>query len=450
MTATTRRVLLGVLLMAAGCTGTDRGNNDLSLAELKDPESCQECHPDHYREWSGSMHAYAAEDPVFLAMNARGQRETNGALGDFCVSCHAPIAVREGLTTDGLDLADLPAWSKGVTCWFCHSVESVDGTHNAALTLAGDRVLRGGIADPKKNTAHRSAYSPLHDRDDLASSSLCGSCHDIVTPNGLHLERTFVEWQASVFSHPGPFRSTCGNCHLRGRDGIAADYPGVPLRRVHDHSMPGVDLALTEWPEADAQRALVQASLDDTLIRRLCVIPNDVGGADIVLRLENVAAGHRFPSGASQDRRLWPEVTAWVGTAQVFATGVVAEGEAVADSVDPELWLFRDRLFDGSGDETHMFWEALTVQTNQLPATVTLDPLDPAFFHYVERAFDAGPGIVPDRVTARVRLEAVGLDVIDDLIASGDLDASFRPVVPVFDLGGSELVWTGPLGTCVP
>ena len=40
------------------------------------------------------MHAYAAEDPVFLAMNARGQRETKGALGDFCVKCHAPMAVQ--------------------------------------------------------------------------------------------------------------------------------------------------------------------------------------------------------------------------------------------------------------------------------------------------------------------------------------------------------------------
>ena len=31
------------------------------------------------------MHAYASDDPVFQAMNKRAQRETNGALGDFCV-----------------------------------------------------------------------------------------------------------------------------------------------------------------------------------------------------------------------------------------------------------------------------------------------------------------------------------------------------------------------------
>ena len=73
------------------------------------------------------MHAYAAEDPVFLAMNARGQRETNGALGDFCVKCHAPLAVELGLTTDGLNLGEIPPHLAGVTCFFCHTVESVEG-----------------------------------------------------------------------------------------------------------------------------------------------------------------------------------------------------------------------------------------------------------------------------------------------------------------------------------
>src|SRR5687768_1766164 len=72
----------------------------LTRAQLLDPASCKSCHPKHYREWRSSMHAYAADDPVFLAMNKRGQRETEGALGDFCVGCHAPMAVREGETSD--------------------------------------------------------------------------------------------------------------------------------------------------------------------------------------------------------------------------------------------------------------------------------------------------------------------------------------------------------------
>src|SRR5688572_17420291 len=47
----------------------------LTREQLLDPEACKDCHPRHYREWKSSMHAYAADDPVFLAMNQRGQEE---------------------------------------------------------------------------------------------------------------------------------------------------------------------------------------------------------------------------------------------------------------------------------------------------------------------------------------------------------------------------------------
>src|SRR5262245_37783477 len=114
--------------LALACTDSV-GLPRLDQAALEDPRTCEGCHPDQFREWSGSMHAYAAQDPVFLAMNARGQRETQGALGTFCVNCHAPVAVRQGLTKDGLNLASLPASKKGVTCYFCHSVNEVKGTH---------------------------------------------------------------------------------------------------------------------------------------------------------------------------------------------------------------------------------------------------------------------------------------------------------------------------------
>jgi hypothetical protein len=33
---------------------------------------------------------------VFVATNTRGQRETSGQLGDFCLKCRAPLAVQKG------------------------------------------------------------------------------------------------------------------------------------------------------------------------------------------------------------------------------------------------------------------------------------------------------------------------------------------------------------------
>src|SRR5690606_31553206 len=124
------------------------------LEALQDPETCAECHPDHYREWLGSMHAYAAEDPVFRAMNAKAQRETNGEIGDFCVRCHAPVAVELGLTQDGLNLDELPREVQGVTCWYCHQVEAIEGTHNNPLRIAMDAVMRGDVREALEPDVH--------------------------------------------------------------------------------------------------------------------------------------------------------------------------------------------------------------------------------------------------------------------------------------------------------
>src|SRR5256885_17152868 len=107
-------IVLGLVSFVAACGG---GAKPPPAPEtLMDPQACQSCHPNHFREWAASMHAYSSDDPIFVAMNRRGQRETNHALGDFCVKCHAPMAVQQKLTTDGLNLAEPPQKVKGVTC----------------------------------------------------------------------------------------------------------------------------------------------------------------------------------------------------------------------------------------------------------------------------------------------------------------------------------------------
>jgi len=431
------------LLVACGGLLWACEGSKMDRATAMDPKSCQGCHPSHYEQWSGSMHAYAAEDPVFLAMNARGQRETNGALGDFCVQCHAPMAVREGLTTDGLNLDSVPEHLKGVTCYFCHNVEAVEGTHNNPLRLANDATMRGGIKDPAPGAGHEAAYSPLLDRSQPESSTLCGSCHDVVTPNGFHLERSFEEWKGSLFAHETQAElQTCGRCHMQGRDGLVAEVDGVPLRRVHSHAMPGVDLAITPWPQVEAQRALIQRELDTTLVGVLCV-QRVQGGVQITVDLENFGAGHHFPSGATHDRRAWLELRASRGGQTVFETGVVQAGQAVTDveRTDPNLWRMGEYAFDEAGQPAHMFWEIATSSSTQLPVPTALGPWDPDYIDpHVIRSFFV-PGVA-DRVEMKVHLRPIGLDLIDSLIESGDLDASYREAFPSWVLGSTEVVWT--------
>jgi len=437
--------LLALVLLLMGCTGSNEPA--LSIEQIRDPEACRGCHPVHYGEWAGSMHAYAADDPVFLAMNERGQRETEGELGDFCVKCHAPLAVELGETEDGLNLDELPQSLKGVTCAYCHQIDDTDGSHNAALVLSEDGIMRGGIVSPVATGAHVSAYSPLHDRNDLRSSDLCGPCHDVVTQAGVHLERTYQEWQGSIFAEDTVFRLSCGNCHARGQDGYVADLPDMPLRRLHRHGMAGVDVAITPFADLERQRGWVQDELDGTLFASICVSPI-AAGVEIIIRLDNVSAGHSWPSGSAQDRRAWAEVIAYSGDQVVFSSGVVTDDQAITALDDPYLFLLRDKGFDAQGNEAHMFWDIASVESNLLSTSVTNDPLDPAFFHFKEQSYPVF-GVVPDRITLRERIRPMGLEILDDLISSGDLDQQVRAQMPTFDLQSTVLEWSGEVGDCV-
>ncbi|HTA90706.1 MAG TPA: hypothetical protein VK745_14045, partial [Polyangiaceae bacterium] len=61
---------LAAWLLLIGCGNAQPSSTSgLSQAELMDPKTCGSCHAEHYTEWSGSMHAYASDDPLFIALN---------------------------------------------------------------------------------------------------------------------------------------------------------------------------------------------------------------------------------------------------------------------------------------------------------------------------------------------------------------------------------------------
>jgi hypothetical protein len=446
-------LVLGVapLALAASCTTKSPAPTYKSREELLDPQACSGCHQQHYVDWSGSMHAYASDDPVFQAMNKRGQRETDGGLGNFCVNCHAPMAVREGATTDGLNVASLPSKLKGVTCYFCHTVDSVQGTHNDPLHLGGDVTMRGELKDPVANGAHPSTYSPLVDHNQGDSAALCGTCHDIVTTQNAAIERTFQEWQGSAYATQAG--NTCGQCHmLRSQTMVPiAENPDGPLRIYHSHLLPGADVGLTpNLTQADAQAQGVQDRLDNTFQGALCVVQQDGFGAIRVI-LDNVGAGHNVPSGSAQDRRLWAEVIAYKGGTAFYKSGVVPDGTPVTTVMnDPDLWLIRDCMLDGTGKHVDMFWQAAGYESNLFPVQATFDPMDPRYYQtHIVQYYPRDPSAVlpaaPDQVTLRVRLQPMGLDVLQDLVKSGDLDPSIPGAMPTFDINfGTQatLTWT--------
>ena len=432
----------------------------VDTSALMDSASCQTCHPAQYQQWAGSMHAYATDDPVFRAMNARAQRESNNQLGTFCVNCHAPMAVRTGMT-DGTNLDDLPASVRGVTCYFCHSVTDVTDTHNAPLTLDVNGTLYGPFADPLPGVPHLAAYSPFLDGSTTESAHACGSCHDIVNLRGAHVERTFAEWNGTVHSQ-APSGQTCAECHMPESEGFASETPPNKVRLVHDHTLAGVDLALGPFPapgsgaetlpQNQGQQIAAQALLDTAVQATLCLNP---ATRRLQLTLDNVgASGHGWPSGAMADRRAWVELIAYQGEQVIYATG---NTEAVGafpsalpledSSPDPDLWLIRDCIFDAAGTPLVLFWQtARLAESNQLPGLIMQNATTPTTdqAHFTREFPSTGTlAALPDHVTVELRLQAIGDDILDSLVASGDLDPSVPSQIARYTLGGgAALDWT--------
>jgi hypothetical protein len=442
-----RWTFTGLAILLCSCDASSSGSEQPALTrqELLDPTTCKDCHPKHYEQWSASMHAYATEDPVFVAMNKRGQEETNGALGEFCVNCHAPMAVRENAFTDlGADKfanpAALPAELKGVTCYFCHNATGVGEPHNNGnVMLANDDVMRGSISNALTPSVHKVAYSEFHDATKPQSSLMCGTCHDIVTPRGLHLERTYEEYADSIQSQPGSSFASCQDCHMGRNENpqVIATKTGRPgeltnNRTLHPHLWPAVDLPLTDWPHADAMRsAIEQCEFKRTIsYQTVELMPGPLGQVRIAIESE---AGHNTPSGAAQDRRMWVELTGFdESNNELFALGRIEEQAIEEPEGERHVCMFREYMLDENGAETHDFWEGATLDSargNLLPYKKIGSGTDPGL-HSRECIFQPplSAAIEPaHHIEMHIRMRPMGMDVLKDLVSTGHLSADIPP-----------------------
>ncbi|MBA3461646.1 MAG: hypothetical protein H0T46_16910 [Deltaproteobacteria bacterium] len=448
-----------ILVLAAAACGPD---DKLTVEQLQDPNTCNDCHATHYTQWSGSMHAYAADDPVFIAMNRRGQRETNGALGKFCINCHAPMAVLNGTITDenakDFDPNQLSPAERGITCYFCHNVEKVVSDHNNGLVLAMDTTMRGGAKNPVDSPAHHSKYDPLV-RSDTNQSELCGSCHDIVLPNGVAIERTFKEWKEGVFSKPDS-KLTCGNCHMKPSDGVIASKQGLSVisrpNGFHEHTFPGIDQALTPWPEMEAQAEGIREILEPSVAivgpkprtgtrspGGICVDPQD--GGRITVRLDSLNLGHSFPSGSAFDRRVWMEVTAYrMDNSIFFQSGKVPDLTDPEQIGDTKLFGLWDKALKTDGTSAHFFWDVASIDPTSrlLTGSVTFDQNDPRFDHAQTAKYtNLGNTSEIVRIEAALKIRPLPYETLRDLVASGDLDPAVIGQLKTLEPASARSTW---------
>lgn len=221
-------------------------------------EACAKCHPQHYREWSVSPHAYAQLSPVFNAMSNKLNKLNNGTLGDFCIRCHTPVGMATGEKMNMSNMDRAPAAREGVTCVVCHRVNQAWGKGAGRLALvAGDvnqavygpvgtRILYDVMTHPDEYGVLSSTRTPgersrqIHYKShrffQMTTSGFCGTCHDVFAPNGFRLEDAFSEYKQSHSALE--CGQNCQDCHMGKVPGKPLGFDHGPAAIVGNRSTP--------------------------------------------------------------------------------------------------------------------------------------------------------------------------------------------------------------------
>lgn len=339
------------------------------VEDFSSAEDCVNCHPNHYAEWSASMHAYSTQDPIWIALQLHEQvvhKAIGVELGDFCVQCHSPIAALTNAISDHENftsavLAELPAQiQEGITCDVCHTVTHIPEPtdiqkdeqkfETVDFKMYTDGTRYGIIADPQENDYHASEYHAGYDR-----SEFCQNCHNL-SVDGVDAEVTQFEWAGSAFEAMG---SECQTCHMPVYEGQAAR--GGPYREnLHRHYFPGIDAQLnTGAPDFGLVAAIEDLLFESAEIHFFESLADTiVAGSSLSFRLiVSNNSGHNFPSGTTFTRQLWLEIIAVLGSDTIFTTGLLDENNDITDfyvdpdrSIDPQLQVFNTVLYNADGD----------------------------------------------------------------------------------------------------
>ena len=231
--------------------------------------TCRTCHPDHYREWSVSAHAYAQMSPVFNAMHGTILKLTNGTNGDFCIRCHTPVGMNLKEPEFMSNIDRHPTSREGVTCIVCHRLKNAYGKVSGRLAIVeGDifdpvygptgneelkRVIQSGEynVNTERGKAGRAIHTDAIKLDQMRTSAFCATCHDVNLVNGFRLEEAFSDYKTSPASKNGV---SCQDCHMGKEPGKASGYDMAPAaivggkptkpRRRTNHMFAGPDYSV--------------------------------------------------------------------------------------------------------------------------------------------------------------------------------------------------------------
>jgi len=301
----------------------------VTAQEFELPELCGGCHIDIYTQWKGSMHSQSWADPVYRAALNLMSKASNGRTDNFCMGCHTPIGVvtREA-SPGGAGMSEVAV--RGVQCEVCHNVSQISGIGNGSYVLTPrlhGRPLKFGPFKDALSPYHDSAYSKLH-----TQSEFCGDCHDVTHPfNRLPVERTYTEWRDSTYAGQGV---QCQDCHMKPAPGRATPI-SKERDRIYTHYFVGGNTLVTQLlgsnVHSDRAAALLQSAAEVQILAPAML--RAAGPNSVQVRVTNVGAGHKLPTGFPEGREMWLDFRVVdARNVEIYRLGAVRDGRTEADT----------------------------------------------------------------------------------------------------------------------
>ena len=287
-------LLLVLPLVAwAGPVG-DAAHGTRTYDEYEKPQTCRSCHDDLFEQWSQAMmsqaftHHWDEIEYFELAVPHAEKDEIVADVRHTCNGCHAPTSFLAGDTPPPRPELNSRA-NESVHCDHCHTVTGFEGDipYNFNWITDPGRLKQG----PKPGVV-----SPHHDtveNDFLKTGDFCGTCHNEMSPYGMWVKSTHLEWKEGPYYAQGV---QCQDCHMPKAQGRSAKMGAegmIAQHLFHGAHDPGKLNGAIEMRMNPIEREL----------------PFDAA-AVINVQLFNGKCGHKVPSGSVEDRIMWLDVTA--------------------------------------------------------------------------------------------------------------------------------------------
>jgi len=309
--------ILVFLLGSSSAPDQKAGDEALKSRKYDDyqtPKFCgTSCHTDIYQQWSQAMmsqaytHHWDEIEYFKLAVPHAEKDPIVAGVKAGCNGCHSPIAFLAGDVPPPLPSANSRA-NESVSCEVCHTVNSFKGEVPFNYNWVSEPgKIKFGPRQGKNSPEHNLMKSEF-----MSSGDFCGTCHNEMSPFGVWVKSTHLEWKEGPYSKQGV---KCHDCHMTYAQGKTAAmgniYPDARQHLFHGAHDPG---KVRGTVELRVHPDIREAEPGEKVV--------------FTIALFNQKTGHKFPTGSVEDRIVWMHVEAVDSKGKVYHLPVDKKGFA--------------------------------------------------------------------------------------------------------------------------